>query len=752
MGISLLGMVGLQLYWIADAVRVKQEQFDRSVHEALARVVEKLETQEAVTAVTSGIATLQQGQFEDSSLSEPEQKPTASKERSAHTGAVEHNPDVTKITPAKASRADRESVAASENRPLTGTAEQKPTTGKGSSTLSGMAKQKTESQAKTGTTYTLTPAGSQSPEFFYSDGHGKWTLHTNPLDSLMQRERRHMLRMYGIPPTPAEQAAMLHRMQAQADSMAAQALRMNSIANIRLQRMAEKATVQQLQGRSFRVSMDTLQFIALHLDSLRRSGQLYQNINPATISAINVQRDSVFIIKNKTGRHPEVRELKGSTGNRVIFRSVETPQELLYLDPKPTTRITVRPAAKELVKEQAQVAKAAGRNTDAEKKASAEVAMQTEQARVEARQERLNNVVEKMVVEYVAKDLPLEERLNLTDIKPLLQSELQERGIALDFGYWVLAADQDTVAAAHLPVSNHEAFATYKASLFPNDIFNKPDHLAVYFPDSQAYAIKSLWSMLLLSGLFTLIMVATFGTTVHIIFRQKKLSDMKNDFINNMTHEFKTPIATISLAADAMANPKVYARPEKIQYYSGIIRQENKRMNAQVENVLQIARLEKNDYQMNLAPTDLHTLVHKAIGSIRLQVEERKGGISTELNATNPTLALDEVHFYNVICNLLDNANKYSPDQPCIRIESRDTAGGVLLAVEDKGMGMSRDTQLRVFDKFYRVPTGNLHNVKGFGLGLSYVKAIVKAHNGHIRLQSELGKGSRFEVFIPGAT
>src|SRR5690606_7503400 len=179
------------------------------------------------------------------------------------------------------------------------------------------------------------------------------------------------------------------------------------------------------------------------------------------------------------------------------------------------------------------------------------------------------------------------------------------------------------VAARYLPIEGEKNFATYKASLFPNDIFDKPDHLAVYFPDSQAYALKSLWSMLLLSGLFTLIMVATFGTTVHIIFRQKKLSDMKNDFINNMTHEFKTPIATISLAADAIANPKVYARPEKIQYYTGIIRQENKRMNAQVENVLQIARLEKNDYEMNLIRTDLHALVLKAVESIYLQVAER---------------------------------------------------------------------------------------------------------------------------------
>ncbi|MDO6388911.1 HAMP domain-containing sensor histidine kinase [Pontibacter sp. BT731] len=711
MSISLLGMVGLQLYWISDAIQVKQEQFDRSVHEALARVVEKLETQEAVSAVTSGMATLQAAPVQVEVLEQTQPAPPPVAQAQAVSVKQEPKP-ASPITPIPA--------------------------GTGIAVTAKSAKK----DFGTGATW---------QERYTADGRNIPAERFFPVDSLMQRMLSPAVRMYNF---PAEHAAMLKHLKVQADTIEARSIRLSGLDGERLRKLTENTIThtRQLNGRSFHISMDTLQYIALHLDSLRRYGYLNHTIDPASISAINVQTDSVFIFKKGKRQRESVNEQRNQLGGRVIFRSVDRPQEKRMEVTKPSARFYVHATE---MHGQAASAKVAGSRPKPEQAPKAQqtavAPTQPDPVRVEARQERLNEVVEKMVVEYVANDKPLEQRLNLEEIKPLLQSELQDKGICLDFGYWVLSDEQDTLTAAYLPTNSTRNFATYKASLFPNDIFDKSDYLAVYFPDSQAYAIRSLWMMLAFSALFTLIMVATFGTTIHIIFRQKKLSDMKNDFINNMTHEFKTPIATISLAADAISNPKVYVRPEKVQYYTGIIRQENKRMNAQVENVLQIARLEKDDYEMNLIRTDLHALVLKAIESIHLQVADRQGTITTDLHATAPDLELDEVHFYNVICNLLDNANKYSPDRPTLHIRTYDTAGGILLAVEDKGMGMTRDAQLRVFDKFYRVPTGNLHNVKGFGLGLSYVKAIVKAHNGTIKLQSEPGKGSRFEVFLPAS-
>ncbi|PVY41299.1 sensor histidine kinase [Pontibacter virosus] len=720
MSISLLGMVGLQLYWILDAIQVKQEQFDRSVHEALARVVEKLETQEAVSAVASGMATLQAAPAEVDELEEltPQATQPAAQARLAR---VQPAPEPEPEFPVPAAP-----------------------------TITGIVAKKkpAKSAAEVSSSVTIEKTHTTSNQ-------GIPTGHIFPSDSLMQRLLSPTMREYNF---PADHATMLKQLKVQTELAEAHAIRLSEFEGERLRHLAENALIQtrHLNGRNFRISVDTLQHIALHLDSLRRHGYLNHTIDPATISAINVQTDSVFIFKNGRKQRESVNELRSHLGGRVIFRSIDKPQEKRTENSRPTTRVYVRASETQDESASTMVAGATPKPKHAAKAqlAAAKPAVvptQPDPARVEARKERLNEVVEKMVVEYVAKDVPLEQRLNLEEIKPLLQSELQDKGICLDFGYWVLTNQQDTITAAHLPTNSTRTFATYKASLFPNDIFDKSDYLAVYFPDSQAYAIRSLWMMLAFSALFTLIMVATFGTTIHIIFRQKKLSDMKNDFINNMTHEFKTPIATISLAADAISNPKVYVRPEKVQYYTGIIRQENKRMNAQVENVLQIARLEKEDYQMNLVRTDLHALVLKAVESVHLQVADRQGAITTELNATAPDLELDEVHFYNVICNLLDNANKYSPDRPAIRIQTYNTVGGILLAVEDKGMGMTRDAQLRVFDKFYRVPTGNLHNVKGFGLGLSYVKAIVRAHNGTIKLQSEPGRGSRFEIFLPAS-
>jgi two-component system phosphate regulon sensor histidine kinase PhoR len=243
--------------------------------------------------------------------------------------------------------------------------------------------------------------------------------------------------------------------------------------------------------------------------------------------------------------------------------------------------------------------------------------------------------------------------------------------------------------------------------------------------------------------------LVTFAASIYFILKQKKISEMKSDFINNMTHEFKTPIATISVAADSITNQKIIENPERIRFYTDMIKKENARMNQQVEDILTIARLEKKDFEFNWEPINLHEVIEDAIESIVLQVEKKGGSIVSELNAANPVATSDSTHFANMIYNLLDNANKYSLNAPEIKISTSNTSKGVLIVVEDKGIGMTKAVQSRIFERFYRQTTGNVHNVKGFGLGLSYVKAVLEANRGSISVHSEPGKGSRFEVIIP---
>jgi two-component system phosphate regulon sensor histidine kinase PhoR len=249
--------------------------------------------------------------------------------------------------------------------------------------------------------------------------------------------------------------------------------------------------------------------------------------------------------------------------------------------------------------------------------------------------------------------------------------------------------------------------------------------------------------------LFAALILACFGYTIWVIFDQKRLSEMKTDFINNMTHEFKTPIATISLAADSIMSSRISGDPDKVARFANIIKQENKRMNNQVERVLQMAQIDRRESRLRLTRVDLHEVIHRAVENISLQVEPRGGTAKAVLEAVNPVIEGDLTHVSNMINNLLDNANKYSPQAPQITVRTRDVAEGVEVVISDQGLGLSKEARKRIFDKFYRVHTGDLHDVKGFGLGLSYVRAMIEKHHGHIDVQSELGKGSDFILFFP---
>lgn len=248
---------------------------------------------------------------------------------------------------------------------------------------------------------------------------------------------------------------------------------------------------------------------------------------------------------------------------------------------------------------------------------------------------------------------------------------------------------------------------------------------------------------------FTLMIIAAFYVTVSALLRQKKLSEIKNDFINNMTHEFKTPLATISLAVDALRNEKVVSDREKTGYFTSIIKEENKRMNKQVETILQASLLDRQEQQLNLKSLHAHRIIQEALENVRLQLEGKGGSSELQLTAMTDLIEADEVHFMNVITNLIDNAIKYSKENLLIRISTHSTPRNFVIRIEDNGIGMTKETQRRIFEKFYRAHTGNLHNVKGFGLGLSYVKTIVEAHEGKIKVDSTIGKGTAFILEFP---
>lgn len=371
-------------------------------------------------------------------------------------------------------------------------------------------------------------------------------------------------------------------------------------------------------------------------------------------------------------------------------------------------------------------------------------------------QKRLKRIAKKS--EYVqlamhelfAGSKTLDSRIDLVEADSLLKNSLMDRGIELtyDFGIFDPLEEKFTIERITDDRSALES-SDLRASLFPNDIMGVAGYLIIRFPDQESYLISKIWVTLLASLIFIVIILVCFSYAIHTIFKQKKLSEIKNDFINNMTHEFKTPISTVSLACEALRDEQVQNTDGLKERYLGIIHDENKRLGLQVEKVLQMAVIDRHDFKLKLEEVNVHEIIEKALANIQIQVTNKGGKISKDLQAINQTITADQMHLTNIVYNLLDNANKYSEDQPSIQIKTIDNARGIVIKIIDKGIGMSRDVVNKIFEKFYRIPTGNLHDVKGFGLGLAYVKNMVEAHGGVISVQSELRKGSEFTVFLP---
>ncbi|WP_335975459.1 HAMP domain-containing sensor histidine kinase [Gaetbulibacter jejuensis] len=344
------------------------------------------------------------------------------------------------------------------------------------------------------------------------------------------------------------------------------------------------------------------------------------------------------------------------------------------------------------------------------------------------------------------KNIPVYKRITSEEVSGFLKKQLKNNGIDINFEFAIYDKDLATkVQSDDFEVSS----ATLGVPVFLDNNGESDYRLYVDFPERNKFLFSTILKMLLLSIIFTTIIIVAYSSAVYQLIKQRKISQIKTDFINNMTHEFKTPIATINLALDSIKNPKIIGDQEKVMRYLGMIKDENKRMHAQVENVLRISKLEKNELNISKDRVKLHDLVEDAITHVELIVEDRKGYVKTHLEAAKSSVLANESHFTNVIVNILDNAIKYSDDAPKIDVYTENVGNNILLKIADQGNGMSKQVQKRVFEKFYREHTGNVHNVKGHGLGLAYVKRIVEDHQGHISVESEKGKGSVFTIKLP---
>jgi two-component system phosphate regulon sensor histidine kinase PhoR len=366
---------------------------------------------------------------------------------------------------------------------------------------------------------------------------------------------------------------------------------------------------------------------------------------------------------------------------------------------------------------------------------------------VRKRANEFQNMSDQMIAEVYQWEKTMD--LDYDEVKFALNRSLRFSRIETPFEFAVIKDGKVQDGTYKKSTRNDFLKSNYMVQLFPDNMIQQNLILSVIFPEKANYVLGSMAWLLGGSLLFSLIILATFALSLFFIIRQKKISEMKSDFLNNMTHEFKTPIATISLAADTITNPKVINDEAGIRHFIGLIKKENSRMNKKVETILQIASLDKKEIDFRFENVSMHSIIERAIETIEIQVHQRNGTITQNLMAREPVIYGDFEHLTNLVNNLLDNAIKYSPESPAITVETRNNEKGLILSVEDKGIGMTKSVQSKIFERFYRQSSGNVHDVKGFGLGLNYVRAIIDAHRGNITVTSEPGKGSRFDIFLP---
>lgn len=362
-----------------------------------------------------------------------------------------------------------------------------------------------------------------------------------------------------------------------------------------------------------------------------------------------------------------------------------------------------------------------------------------------------SSLFEDIASEMQQVNIPLKQRVEAQNIDSLLALELANNGINLNYSYKISSVQKDSVIFTKASQSNSE-FApknTYKTMLFTKDMVRDGGYLLVTFPEKNSVILNNMGSILFSSASLLLVLAGSFIYTISSILKQKKISEMKTDFINNMTHEFKTPVATIMIASEALKDPEINQNTSRVNKLASIIYDENIRLGNHIERVLNIAKVEKEDVKLELEKQNMNDLITTVVDSMDLQLKKKNTQLNLQLNATNPQIYGDELHLSNVIFNLIDNANKYSKENPEITISTYNDAKNLFIKIKDNGIGMNKEQLKKIFEQFYRIPTGNLHDVKGFGLGLSYVNNMIKKMKGSINVKSEKDKGSEFEIKFP---
>ena len=361
-----------------------------------------------------------------------------------------------------------------------------------------------------------------------------------------------------------------------------------------------------------------------------------------------------------------------------------------------------------------------------------------------------NSVIENLANEFERSKQSLAKRIDSTFIVEQLKEEFQARKLPLTFDMKISKGNTDSTLYSFTNASAaREIESQYSAVLFPSETSENEAVISVYFPGKSSILIGNIQKMLFSSATLLLILIGSFTYTILTILRQKKISEMKTDFINNMTHEFKTPVATIMIASESLKDPEIAEDKNRIARLANIIYDENNRLGNHIERVLNIARLEKDNLELNKELINVNDLLDGVVDSMELQFKKNEAEVFLDLKATRAMIMADELHLSNIIFNLLDNSLKYCEENAKIEIYTKNKGDYIIIDLKDNGIGMSKEQQAKVFDQFYRVPTGNIHNVKGFGLGLSYVRDIVNRMNGNIKIKSELSKGTEFEIIFP---
>ncbi len=356
--------------------------------------------------------------------------------------------------------------------------------------------------------------------------------------------------------------------------------------------------------------------------------------------------------------------------------------------------------------------------------------------------------IDRIMERMISPGAPIEQRVDPEQLDQIIQRQFLNSGIDLDYEFAILRENREFAFKSSDYYYNGE-MEHFMTALFPNDLFSRTGFLSLYFPRKASFLLKSLGFMGTSSIILTLVIILSFLMTILIIFRQKRLSEIKNDFVSNMTHELKTPISTISLASQMLNDKTIPTESKNFDNISRIIRDESKRLGYQVEKVLQMAIFDQGRIKLKKKKTDINELIHNVITNFTLQIENKNGNVEEDYSADKAVLYVDNVHFTNMISNLVDNAIKYSGEEPAINVSTLNRNEKLIILVKDSGIGIKKEDQRRIFEKFYRVPTGNIHNVKGFGLGLSYVKKIAEEHHGIVSLRSEPVVGTEFEISFP---